>query len=319
VCYSGVSIADRATQRFRSLGVEWRDVAHWKDEQLDAQIRADQIDILVDLSLHTAGDRLLVFARQPAPVQVSFAGYPGETGLESIAWRLTDRHLDPPGQPVPAGMAEPFHLPDSFWCFDPPDDAPLVGKLPALGGAPFTFGCLHKFAKVNADVIALWCRILHGIPASRLLMLCPEGEARERIRAQFAKCGVAASRLEFSPLLPRREYLDTFPYNGHMTACDALWMGVPVVSLAGTLPVSRGGLSILTTAGLPGLVARTPDDYVRIAIDLASDLPGLAELRITLREKVKGSPLMDPVRFARSLEGAYRTMWHRWCERGGRA
>ncbi len=319
--YSGVRIPDQITARFRDLGVGWREVAHLTDDALAALIREDRIDILVELSLHTGGERLLVLARQPAPVQISFAGYPGETGLESIAHHLTDRVLEPPG---PAhGFSAPLHLPDSFWCMDPPEEAPEVNPLPALTGAPLVFGCLHKFAKVHAAVLELWGQILRALPNARLQMLCPPGSARERVLTLFREHGVTAERLDFTAFLPRREYLarhhridvilDTFPYNGHMTAVDALWMGVPFVTLTGELPVSRGGASILTQLGLPELIAQTPADYVRIAIALAGDLPRLASLRATLRDRMKASPLMDGPRFARSVEAAYRTAWQRWC------
>jgi predicted O-linked N-acetylglucosamine transferase (SPINDLY family) len=198
-----------------------------------------------------------------------------------------------------------------------------VNELPALSGQPFVFGCLHKFAKVNAPTLALWCEILRALPTARLLMLCPRGEARARISAAFAAHGVSPDRVELISFLPRPDYLalhgridlilDTFPYNGHMTTIDALWMGVPMVSLAGELPVSRGGASILAQVGLSELVATTPEQYVRTAIALARDMPRLAALRASLRERVKASPLMDGARFTRGVEAAFRTAWQRWC------
>ena len=312
--YSGVRVPDRTTARFRALGIAWRDVAHLDDDALAAQIEADGIDIAVDLSLHSAGDRLLVFARQPAPVQISFAGYPGEAGLESIAHHLTDPVLEPHGA---------LQLRDSFWCMDAPDDAPEVNPLPALSGGPFVFGCLHKFAKVNAQTIEWWSRILRAVPSARLVMLCPTGETRAPLLAAFRTHGIGEDRVELVSFLPRSDYLamhhridlilDTFPYNGHMTALDALWMGCPFVTLAGELPVSRGGASILTQVGLFELITRTPGDYIRIATELAADLPRLATLRASLRERVKASPLMDAPRFARSVEAALRTAWRQWC------
>lgn len=315
--YSSVPAPDSLTARFRELEIEWRDVAQLSDDELARLVEADGIDILVDLSLHSSGDRLLVFARQPAPVQISFAGYPGETGLESIAWHLTDRVLEP------ADGAGTLHLPDSFWCMDPLEDCPEVNALPALSGAPLTFGCLHSFSKVNAGVIDLWCRILHAVPAARLVMLCPPGESRARSASAFRQHGIAPERVEATAFLPRRDYLalhhridvilDTFPYNGHMTALDALWMGVPFVTLTGELPVSRGGASILTQVGLTEPIARTPDEYVRIALALAGDLPRLAGLRASLRGRMKASPLMDGARFARNVETAWRAAWRGWC------
>lgn len=312
--YSGARGTDRTTARFRELGIVWRDVARLDDAALAAQIEADHIDLLVDLSLHSADDRLLVFARQPAPVQISFAGYPGETGLESIAYHLTDSVLEPHGA---------LRLRNSFWCMDPPDDAPEVNPLPALSGSPFVFGCLHKFAKVNPQTIEWWSRILRAVPSARLVMLCPQGETRAPLLAAFHAHGIGEGRVELVSFLPRPDYLamhhridvilDTFPYNGHMTALDALWMGVPFVTLAGDLPASRGGASILTQVGLTELIARTPEDYIRIATELAADLPRLASLRTSLRERMKASPLMDASRFARGVEEAWRAAWWQWC------
>lgn len=315
--YSGARLSDEFTARFQALGIAWREVAHLDDEALASLIRADGIDILVDLSLHSSGDRLLVFSRQPAPVQISFAGYPSETGLESIAYHLTDRVLEP------AGSAGALHLADSFWCMDPPEGTPEVNARPAWRGEPFVFGCLHKFAKVNTPLLELWCQILRAVPSARLLMLCPPGDARTRLGAVFREQQIAPERVELTAFLPRPDYLalhhridlilDTFPYNGHMTAMDALWMGVPFVTLAGALPVSRGGASILTQVGLTELIAHTPGQYVQLAVALADDLPRLASLRASLRERMKASPLMDTRRFARNVEAAYRRAWRCWC------
>jgi predicted O-linked N-acetylglucosamine transferase (SPINDLY family) len=176
---------------------------------------------------------------------------------------------------------------------------------------------------VNPQTIEWWSRILRAVPSARLVMLCPPGEARAPLLAAFHTHGIGEERVELVSFLPRPDYLamhhridvilDTFPYNGHMTALDALWMGVPFVTLAGELPVSRGGASILTQVGLTELIARTPDDYIRIATELAADLPRLASLRASLRERMKASPLMDAPRFARSVEEAWRTAWRRWC------
>ncbi|MEQ1858853.1 MAG: tetratricopeptide repeat protein [Chthoniobacteraceae bacterium] len=322
-CYSDALLPDAMTAEFRSCAVTWRESGAWSDEQLSARIREDRIDVLVDLALHSAGNRLRVFARQPAPVQASFAGYPGSTGVETIAYRLTDWFLDPPGAESP-WSDEPIRLPDSFWCFDPLGESPDVNELPALASGVVVFGCLCKPSKVNERVIGWWSAILERVPRSRMLLLCPAGEGRDLIAAQFRQCGVEVDRVSFSDRLSRADYLalhhrvdvilDPFPYNGHMTTCDALWMGVPVVSLAGQTPVSRGGLSLLSNVGLPELAAFAPEDYVRIAADLANDLPRLAALRATLRERMRASPLMDGPRFARGIEDACRTMWREWCE-----
>ncbi len=323
VLYSVSDAGDTFTERFRKASLIWHDAGQWTDERLAAQIRTDRIDILIDLSLHAAGNRLPVFAREPAPLQASFAGYPGSTGLETIRHRITDRFLDPPGSPESFPGEEFVRLPESFWCFDPLGPTPEVNPAPVLEKGVVTLGCLGKFAKVNDPVLGCWAAILLRVPQSRLLLLCPAGEAQSRVRTFFARRGVAAERVIFTDRLPRDEYLrlhhridlalDPFPYNSHMTSCDALWMGVPFVSLAGSTPVSRGGLSLLSTVGLPELVAFTHEDYVRLAADLASDPPRLAELRDGMRARMQSSPLMDAPQFARGLEAAYRAMWQRWC------
>lgn len=322
-CYSDATVGDVLTERFRALDGDWNDTAAWTDEQLAQRVHEDRIDILVDLALHTAWNRLRAFARKPAPLQVSFAGYPGETGLEAIDYRFTDRFLEPSPSTDQCSPGKAIHLPESFWCFDPQEECPPVSALPALSVGRFTFGCLHAFSKVNERVLALWSRVLLGTPGSQLRMLCPPGEARERTLCLFVQHGIGPERVEFVSFQPRLDFLaehhrldvilDTFPYNGHVTTCDALWMGVPVVSLARELPVSRGGMSVLTTVGLPDLVAKSEDDFVGIASRLAQDLPRLAELRATMRARMQSSPLMDAGRFARGIEAAYRTIWQRWC------
>ncbi len=219
--------------------------------------------------------------------------------------------------------AEQVFLLDSFWCFDPRQADLPVNALPALESMEVTFGCLNNFCKVNARVLALWARILGQIEDSRLLLLSPAGSHRERTLVLLQQLGVDKSRVEFVAGKPRREYLEwyhridialeTFPYNGHTTSLDAFWMGVPVPSLVGKLPVSRAGLSHLMNLGLPELVASSEDQYVNLVVELAGDLPRLASLRATLRERMKASVLVDAPRYARQIEQAYRQMWRRWC------
>ena len=325
-CYSGFPKADGMTARLRSLAEGWCETAGLNDARLAEQIRADGIDILVDLALHSANHRLAVFARKPAPVQVTFAGYPGTTGLEAIDYRLTDSWLDP----LPADDAlyreVSVRLPDSFWCFDPFDEEPAVNELPAATNGFVTFGCLNKFAKVNDRVLALWAQVLGTVPDSRMILLCPEGPARPATIEHFARNGVSRDKLAFVDKMSRLEYLachqrldvalDTFPYNGHSSTCDALWMGVPMVTLTGATVVGRGGKSILSSLGLGEWVASEAEEFVGIAARLAGDLARLAEWRATLRGRLRESPLMDAPRFARGVEGAYRTMWRRWCSEG---
>jgi predicted O-linked N-acetylglucosamine transferase (SPINDLY family) len=212
---------------------------------------------------------------------------------------------------------------DSFWCYDPCGLEVEVNPLPALESGQVTFGCLGNFCKVNNSVLRLWARALGKVKGSRLVISSPAGAQRQRTLETLEKEGVAASRVEFVDLHPWREYLelyhrldiilDTFPYNGGMTTCDALWMGVPVVSLAGGMPVSRFGLSLLTNLGLPELTARSESEYVSIAEGLAGDWPRLAELRSTLRHRLENSVVMDAPRFARQVEQAFREMWRAWC------
>jgi predicted O-linked N-acetylglucosamine transferase (SPINDLY family) len=286
-------------------------------------IREDGVDILVDLSLHTAGNRLPVFARQPAPVQVSWLGYAGSAGLPGIGHRLTDACMDLRGEASVWSAEKPVRLPDCWCCYQPIGESPEITALPALTAKGVTFGSLNNFAKVHDSVLALWARVLDAVKGSRLLMFCPEGQARERVQAFFAARGIATQRLDIVGIVSRHEYLtlyqridialDPFPYNGMTTTCDALWMGAPVLTLPGAMPASRAGLSILTSVGLSELAASSEDDYVRIAVKLAMDLPRLADLRATMRPRMLASPLMDAPRFARNVEAAYRSMWQAWC------
>jgi predicted O-linked N-acetylglucosamine transferase (SPINDLY family) len=282
------------------------------------------VDILVDLSQHLAGNRLPVFARRPAPVQVSFAGYPDSAGLEAIGHRISDRYLEGGRPESEIGRKETIHLIDSFWCYDPCGLEVEVNGLPAPQNGGVTFGCLNNFCKVNDSVLELWAKVLARVADSRMVILSPEGGHRQRTLDILGRGGVEPHRVEFVAPRVRGAYLelyhrldlvlDTFPYNGHTTSLDALWMGVPVVSLMGQWPVSRAGLSQLSNLGLPELVARTEEDYVRIAGLWAGDLPRLAEWRAKLRGRMQASVLMDAPRFTRQIEEAYRQMWRAWCE-----
>jgi predicted O-linked N-acetylglucosamine transferase (SPINDLY family) len=328
-CYSNVPRPDELTAQFPAHCDGWRNIVGLSDERTAELVREDQIDILVDVALHTARNRLLVFARKPAPVQVTFAGYPGTTGLEAIDYRLTDPHLDPPGQGDEIYAESSIRLPDSFWCYDPAimtaglELAPQASPLPALSTAGVTFGCLGNFCKVNDPVLTLWSRVLNATSGSRLMLMAPAGSARHRTLEVLGRQGIDPARIDFVASASIGEYLqryrkidialDTFPYNGHTTSLDALWMGVPVVTLIGTTGVGRAGLSQLTNLGLTELAATSEDQYVRIAADLAGDLPRLSHLRAGLRQRLRASVLTDAPRFARNIEAAYREMWQRWC------
>jgi predicted O-linked N-acetylglucosamine transferase (SPINDLY family) len=332
--YSLVKIPDARTNQLRGFTDHWRSIVGMPDDQVADQIRADGIDILVDLALHTAKNRLLIFARKPAPVQVTFAGYPGSTGLTTMDYRLSDPYLDPPGSEFRSENGadqaiyseQTVRLPDSFWCYDPVDDRDIsVGALPAIETGAITFGCLNTFHKVSDPALTFWARIIAAVKGSRLLLMAPAGTARTRVVNLMSRQGLDPDRIEFVPRQSRRNYLetyhridiglDTFPYNGHTTSLDSFWMGVPVVTLLGETVVSRAGWCQLSNLGLKELAGRSPDEFVRIAVELAGDLPRLKEIRATLRQRMEASPLMDAPRFARNIESAYRGMWREWCSK----
>jgi protein O-GlcNAc transferase len=317
-CYAQVADADKVTRQMQQHVPQWRKTVGHTDAQVAEMIRQDKIDILVDLALHEAHNRLLVFAEKPAPVQVTWLGYPGTTGLGTIDYRLTDPHLDPPGIDESCYSEKSIRLPETFWCYDPLDEETPVNASPCAETGHITFGCLNNFCKINDAVLALWAKVLAAVPASRLLLHAPEGIARNRVLDH-----IDADRIEFVAKQPLAEYrrtyhridiaLDPFPCGGGTTSCDALWMGVPVVTLRGRTTVGRAGVSILTNAGLPEMIAADPEQYVRITRDLAADRPRLADLRANLRQRLRNSPAMDAPRFARNIEAAYRLMWREWC------
>jgi protein O-GlcNAc transferase len=321
-CYSSVKKPDAVTEQLRPLADHWIECASLSDETLAERIRVDKIDILVDLSMHTAGNRLLLFARKPAPVQVAWIASPCTTGLETIDYRVTDPYLDPPGQTDALYSEKSVRLPDSFWCYDPLTEVPAVQTLPASKNGFITFGCLNNVCKLNDGVFALWSKVLQRIADSQLILRLPEGSPR---RWAIDRLKIDPQRVEFVDRQPRLQYLqtynridimlDTLPYNGHMTSLDSLWMGVPVVTLLGGTIVGRAGLSQLTNLGLPELIARSESQFVELAAGLAGDLPRLSALRGSLRGRMEKSPLMDGARFARNVEAAYRLMWREWCAR----
>lgn len=327
-CYSSVEKPDGFTDRIRGLADVFREVTALSDVALSKIIRQDRIDILVDLTMHMSGHRLLVFARRPAPIQLCWQAYPGTTGLETMDYRVSDALIDPLDASTDCYTEETLRL-SSFWCYDPLTDEPEVSPPPALAEGRITFGSLNHFRKVNDGVLRLWARVLAAVPRSRLLLLAPQGKVRDHVRSIFADGGVEPDRIDFVDRCGRLEYLrrycdidiglDVFPYNGHTTSLDALWMGVPIVTLVGETLVGRAGLSQAMRVGLPELIATTPDEYVRIASALASDLERLAELRRTLRDRMKQSVFMDGAGFARDLESAYRNVWRSYCARAGQS
>ena len=326
VCYVDVSHPDATTKRLRGLADQWRVIVGLRDGEVAKLIRSDGIDILVDLSGHTSGNRLKVFAHKPAPVQVTYLGYPNTTGLSSIDYRITDAMADPPE--LEAFYTEKsVRLPGCFLCYQPPVDCPPVSSLPASEEGYVTFGSFNNLAKINPTVVMLWAELLKTVPGSRLLLKnssFTDRATRERYHGLFEEYGVPRERIDLlGYALTSREHLalyhdmdialDTFPYNGTTTTCEALWMGVPVITLMGSAHAGRVGASLLNTVGLTEWIAETPDQYVAIAADRARDLQELAECRAELRERFAASPLRDGKVFARKLETAYRQMWRNWC------
>lgn len=329
-CYASVERPDALTQRLATYADVWRDVRELDDERLAQQIRADGIDILIDLAMHMADGRPLLFARKPAPVQIAWLAYPGTTGIEAIDYRLTDPRLDPIAASNASTQSAHYserslHLPDSFWCYDPLTDEPAVNALPALGAGYLTFGCLNNPCKLTDRTLAMWGAVLREVPNSRLLLMMPAGNADRTLAQRITRQGIDLERVSFTPFQPRADYLrtyhqidlglDTFPYNGHTTSLDSLWMGVPVVTRIGETAVGRGGLSQFFNLGLTELAGESDERFVRIAVELAHDWPRLAALRESLRPRMTQSPLMDAARFAAHMEAAYRQVWQTWCRR----
>jgi predicted O-linked N-acetylglucosamine transferase (SPINDLY family) len=324
-CYSSVSVTDSLSQQLRNEAQHWRDVAPLSDIELADQIHTDGIDILIDLSLHTAKNRLRVFAMVPAPVQITYLGYCGTSGIDGMHYRFSDPHLDPPETDLSNYSEQTIRLPETYWCYSPGGDSPDISPPPAEKNGWITFGCLNQLAKISSLAVEAWCEILKRVERSHLLMHAPPGKQQEILRERFATLGVSRDRIEFVDRQPWEPYmqtyhridigLDPFPYGGGITTCDALWMGVPVISLSGETPVGRGGRSILSNLGLGDLVAHSTAKYAKIAVNLARDVPRLRDLRKALRSRMQTSALMNAPRFARNVEAAYRSAWQRWCAR----
>ncbi len=325
-CYSN-GRTDSYTETLRKEGDTWRDVRPLDDRKLTDQIRADGIDVLVDLAGHTAGNRLSAFAMRPAPVQIIAGGHTGTTGMAAIDALVSDRYETPDG--AEANFSEGLiRMPGGYICYTPPDYAPAVGALPAARAGHVTFCCFNNNAKLNVEVAALWKRVLDAVPNARLLLRAApfsEPATTDYTRKLFTGVGIDQKRLILAGGAEHATFLgfyneadialDPFPYTGGLTTLEALWMGVPVVALAGTTFAGRHSLSHLTNAGLPELVAQTPDDYVRIARDLAHDPHRIAALRAGLRQRLINSPLLDGAGYTRALEAAYRALWQAWCAR----
>lgn len=324
ICYFTGDKRDEVTGQVRAAAGGWRDATALTDAQLAQQIEQDGIDVLVDLTGHAGALRLGVFARQPAPVQATWLGYLGSVGLTRIQYRLTDARADPPGAADALHTEKLVRLPHSLWCYRPVHDAAHAAAPPHPAQGCITFGSFNHAPKLSAATRRLWAEILRGAPGARLLIVgFPEGRARRALLGEFADAGVDASRLTLLPRVSFGEYLrqfdavdlalDSLPYGGGTTTFDTLWMGVPVLTLAGERSAGRSSASILGALGLEDWVAATPEDYVRLALAHAADGARLAQLRATLRARLRQSPLMDEAGFARDMESAYRVMWRTWC------
>jgi len=326
ICYFTGDKVDEVTAQVRAAADGWREARALTDAELAQCVERDGIDVLVDLAGHAGALRLGAFARQPAPVQATWLGYLGSTGLTRIQYRLTDARADPPGAADRLHTEKLVRLPHSLWCYRPVHDEPHAAEPPCRSQGWVTFGSFNHAPKLSAATRGLWARILRGAPGARLLVVgFPEGRARRALLGEFADAGVDASRLTVLPRVPFGEYLrqfdrvdlalDSMPYGGGTTSFDTLWMGVPLLALAGDRSAGRSSASILGALGLEQWVARTADDYVRLALAHAADGARLAELRATLRARLRGSPLMDEAGFARDMEAAFRSMWQAWCAR----
>lgn len=317
-CFSNFhGVPDAMTAALRSVSDAWHDIFPLPDDDAATLVAREGIDVLVDLTMHMAGNRMALFARRPAPVQITYLAYCGSTGLKSVGFRLSDPHLDPPGAERQY-TERTIRLPDTYWCYEPSTDRP-ASSLPAEKNGFVTFGCLNNFNKISPPARAAWAEILKATPSSRLLLHAGEGAHRDRFRAELASAGVDPSRIDFENYAPLADYyalydrvdlaLDPFPYAGGTTTCDAAWMGVPTVTLAGRTAVGRGGTSILANLGLADWIARDVNDYVSLARTYATDLTQLSGIRAALRNQMQSSPLTDAPRFASQFERAIETAW----------
>jgi predicted O-linked N-acetylglucosamine transferase (SPINDLY family) len=332
ILFSAVSRPDAVTQRIYSNVDKVIGVRDASDDNLAAIIRNEKIDLLVDLTLHMGGSKMPVFARKPAPVQITYLAYCATSGMKAMDYCVTDLNLDPPAPdwkeldgPSPVHSETLLRLKGCYWCYTASPEAPPVNPLPALTRGHITFGSLNSFTKLNPGVHDVWARILREIPTARMFMVVPGGAAaQQRARDEYAKRDVDPSRLVMSDITPFAIYfrhflqvdiaLDPFPYAGGTTTMDALYMGVPVVTLAGGWATARAGITLMKNVGRPDWIANNTDEYVQIAKALTSDLPRLAEIRQSLRGTMIASPLMNGKNFALDMEDAYQRAWKRYCE-----
>jgi predicted O-linked N-acetylglucosamine transferase (SPINDLY family) len=326
-CYSTGGRVDDYSRELSARADVWRDVSALPAPARADAINRDGIDILVDLGGHSGIPQLEVFAQRPAPVQATWLGYLNTTGMTRVHYRISDRHADPPGLTDRWHTETLVRLPHSQWCYRPFASITAAETPPVLRNGHVTFGSFNQAFKISREVRRLWTEILQQLPASRLVILgVPEGRGRHQLVSGFGDAGIEPGRIALLPYVSLQDYfgwynavdiaLDTMPYSGGTTTCDALWMGVPVVTAPGTRPSSRSSASILSTAGLQEWIASSPENYVRLAVASGRDGAALAGLRKSLRQRLRESPLMDEKRFVSDLESVFRQMWRTWCERG---
>ena len=329
-CYSNVKRADIMTEHLKNMADNWRDIFNITDEDAAEMIRSDNIDILVDLAGHTAFNRMMLFARKPSPIQVTYLGYPNTTGLKTMDYRITDSYADPPGKTEHLHSEELVRLPHSFLCYQPPEKTPHIGEPPSLKKGYVTFGSLNNRSKITPDMVRVWAEIVNMIPDARLIFkfnFSSDPLAQILLQDTLDQANITMDRIElYDYTLSKEEHLDlynkvdialdTFPYNGTTTTCEALWMGVPVITLEGKVHVSRVGLSLLSTIGMTYLVAKSKGEYIKKAVDLAADIEKRLYLRSNLQSLMRSSPLMNAKGFTQALEHEFRKMWIRWCDSG---
>jgi len=321
VCYADVPAPDDLTEKLKGLSTAWRDIYRVDDAKLAAQIREDEIDILIDTTGHTTHNRLLAFARKPAPIQATWIGYLNGSGMRAMDYLIADR-VTVPDSAGDLYVESALRMPDCLSCYTPPPMTPPVAPLPALKNGYPTFGCFNQISKVTDEVIEVWAKLLHLRPDARMVMrtkALKDPETRDRLHAAFARNGVPSTRIELLPPGSQLEMLqsyalmdvalDPFPTAGGTTTCETLLMGVPVVSYAGDRLSCRISASYLTAVNLGGLVATNLDSYLDLAQRAVKDIPKLAHVRGTLRQRLMRSPLVDASRFAKNFSAALRTMW----------
>lgn len=325
IVYSSVERPDELTDRFITHADQWRDVLNVDDESLAEIVNEDRVDILVELDGHTHGNRLLTIARRPAPIQLCGGGHIGTTGVDGVDYLITDQFQTPVGSDI-FYSENLLRLPDGYVCYAPPDYAPAVSGLPARDRGYVTFGCYNNIWKITNQVVQLWAEVLKALPDSKIRLqthALDDSGTHNRICDLFESHGIESSRIELQGFVRHasllRNYglidiaLDPFPYSGGLTTCEALWMGVPVITLSGETFAGRHSTSHLSNVGLREFIAETQDDYITVSTDLARDLDRLETIRASLRERMTASPLCDGVRYTRNLEAAFRDLWRKWC------